>query len=154
LITFEVVDPSAPQAVEALGHYFDELNMRFESGFDPETGGAEADRIAMSPPNGVFLVAVVDSVAIACGGVQCLDERTAEIKRMWVDPERRGIGLGRRLLKRLEEEAQQLGRTRVVLDTNSSLTEAIALYGRAGYRQIERYNDNPYAERFFEKEVS
>lgn len=153
MTTFEVVDPANPRAVEALGHYFDELNVRFESGFDPEYGGAEADRVAMSAPKGAFLLAAIDGVVVGCGGVQCLDETTAEIKRMWVDPERRGIGLGRRLLERLEEEAKQLGRTRVVLDTNSSLTEAIALYEHAGYRQIERYNDNPYAERFFEKEV-
>jgi GNAT superfamily N-acetyltransferase len=71
-----------------------------------------------------------------------------------VDPPRlRGLGLGRRLLARLEDVARDLGRTRVVLDTNEVLVEAIAMYERAGYRSIERYNDNPYAHRWFAKDL-
>ena len=58
------------------------------------------------------------------------------------------------MLARLELLVGELGRTRIHLDTNGSLTEAIAMYERAGYRSIERYNDNPYAERWFAKELS
>jgi ribosomal protein S18 acetylase RimI-like enzyme len=72
---------------------------------------------------------------------------------MWVHPEWRGAGLGSRMLRHLESLAQSHGFTRIVLDTNSALTEAIALYERAGYRQTDRYNDNPYAELFFEKRL-
>ena len=66
----------------------------------------------------------------------------------------RGCGLGVRLLAELEEAAHRLGYRGVYLDTNGSLTEAIAMYGRAGYRPIERYNDNPYAQAWFAKRLS
>ena len=72
---------------------------------------------------------------------------------MWVDEDWRGAGLGSRMLRELEALAGRLGHRRVVLDTNGTLTEAIAMYGRAGYRPIERYNDNPYAEAWFEKDL-
>ncbi len=154
-IRFSRVDPADPLAVEAVGRYFAELDHRFESGFDPGRGGAAADRVAMSPPNGVFvLLLTVEGALVGCGGVQSLDQETAEIKRMWIDDNWRGLGLGARLLEHLEGEALALGKSRVVLDTNNSLSEAISMYERAGYRRIDRYNDNPYAHHFFEKDVN
>ena len=80
-----------------------------------------------------------------------IDEVTAEIKRMWVHEQWRGRGLGSRMLGSLEQHALRLGHGRVILDTNSTLVEAIAMYRRAGYRDIGRYNDNPYALCWFEK---
>jgi GNAT superfamily N-acetyltransferase len=85
--------------------------------------------------------------------VQLIAAGTGEIKRMWVHPEWRGAGLGARMLGHLEDCARELGHRRVNLDTNGSLVEAISMYQRAGYRPIERYNDNPYAEAFFSKEL-
>jgi ribosomal protein S18 acetylase RimI-like enzyme len=70
---------------------------------------------------------------------------------MWIDPDWRGAGLGRRLLSALERSAAASGYTEVVLDTNATLTEAISMYEAAGYRPTERYNDNPYAQRWFVK---
>ena len=78
---------------------------------------------------------------------------TGEIKRMWVRDDARGTGLGTRMLAELEALCTRLGHARVRLDTNGALLEAIALYERAGYRRIARYNDNPYAEAWFEKEL-
>jgi GNAT superfamily N-acetyltransferase len=72
---------------------------------------------------------------------------------MWIHPDWRGLGLGGRMLTRLEAVARTLGRTRVVLDTNETLTEAIAMYERAGYHPIERYSDNPYAHHWFAKDL-
>ena len=60
-------------------------------------------------------------------------------------------GLGRRLLTALEAAAADLGATRVILDTNGVLAEAIRMYTTAGYDRIERYNDNPYAQLWFAK---
>lgn len=151
--SFEIVDPRSAVARSAVGRYFAELDARFPAGFDPEAGGAERDAAAMRAPSGAFVVVLLDGQVIGCGGVQRIDEHTAEIKRMWIDAGWRGSGLGRRLLTRLEEVAGELGHTRVVLDTNATLTEAIAMYERAGYAAIERYNDNPYAHRWFEKSL-
>jgi GNAT superfamily N-acetyltransferase len=129
---------------------------RLPPGFDVDEGLLDAPA-RFDPPNGAFVIAIDDGGAVvACGGVQVLDDLdggTAEIKRMWVDPARRGAGVGRRLLARLEDEAGRLGCRRVVLDTNGVLTEAIALYRAAGYVEIDRYNDNPFAERWFEKRI-
>ena len=73
---------------------------------------------------------------------------------MWVAPDWRGAGLGARLLRHLEDVARGRGQAVVRLDTNGTLDDAIAIYERAGYRRIERYNDNPYAELFFEKALA
>lgn len=135
------VGPDHPVAAEAVGRYFAELDRRFPAGFDP----GQRDR------EGTYLVATSDGQPVACGGVLDLGDGTAEIKRMWVDPEWRGAGLGSRLLRQLEELAAGLGHRVVRLDTNGTLTEAIAMYERAGYTRIDRYNDNPYAQAWFEK---
>jgi DNA-binding MarR family transcriptional regulator/GNAT superfamily N-acetyltransferase len=149
-VSLDAVDPIDPRARLAMGRYFDELDRRFPDGFDR---GTAADLTPMTPPSGGFVVAVSDGAPVACGGVQRLTDGVGEIKRMWVDDAWRGAGLGSRMLRRLEAEARALGYTVVRLDTNRALQEALALYERAGYDEIERYNDNPYAEAFFEKEL-
>lgn len=135
------VDPTDPVAREAAGRYFAELDRRFPGGFDP----GEPDH------EGTYLLATSAGRPVAYGGVRAIDPETAEIKRMWVDDAWRGAGLGSRMLRELEALAVRLGHARVVLDTNKTLLEAIAMYERAGYTPIERYNDNPYAEAWFEK---
>lgn len=147
-VSLDTVDPASPAAREAMGRYFAELDRRFPGGFDP---GPTDDVSSMAAPGGTFLLATSDGVAVACGGVQPIAPGVGEIKRMWVDDAWRGAGLGSRMLRRLEEETRALGHDVVRLDTNRALGEAVAMYGRAGYREIERYNDNPYAEAFFEK---
>jgi DNA-binding MarR family transcriptional regulator/GNAT superfamily N-acetyltransferase len=151
-VDIDVVDPRSPAAQSALRQYFGELDDRFRSGFDPDAGSA-ADVAAMRAPDGAFLVMRSDHETVGCGGVQRIDDGTAEIKRMWIHPDWRGLGLGGRMLTRLEAVGRTLGRTRVVLDTNETLTEAIAMYERAGYHPIERYSDNPYAHHWFAKDV-
>jgi DNA-binding MarR family transcriptional regulator/GNAT superfamily N-acetyltransferase len=149
-VSLDAVDPTASPARLALGRYFDELDRRFPDGFDP---GPNDDVTSMTPPSGGFVVAVSEGVPVACGGVQRIQGGVGEIKRMWVDHSWRGAGLGSRMLRRLEDDARALGYAVVRLDTNRALVEAIAMYQRAGYREIERYNDNPYAEAFFEKDL-
>ena len=143
-ITVREVSPDDPVARDAAGRYFAELDRRFPGGFDP------------GPPDhaGTFLVATSAGRPVAYGGVRGLDAETGEIKRMWVHDDWRGAGLGSRMLRELEALARRLGHRRVVLDTNRTLTEAVALYARTGYTEIERYNDNPYAEAWFEKALA
>ncbi len=151
-VEFAIVDPRSDDALWAMTEYFAELDRRFPGGFDPGDT-LIADAPALRGPGGAFVVARVSGSVVACGGVQRFDEHTGEIKRMWVRGDQRGAGLGRHLLSRLEAEVVALGYRRVVLDTNSELVEAIALYERAGYRSVERYNDNPYALRWFAKDL-
>jgi ribosomal protein S18 acetylase RimI-like enzyme len=130
--------------------YFRELAERFQEGFDSE-GALEEAAVSYRLPHGLFLLATADDEPVGCGALQLLDESTAEIKRMWVGPHCRGLGIGRTLLRSLEDEARVRGYERIVLDTNGSLTEAISLYKREGYVEVATYNDNPYAELWFAK---
>lgn len=150
-VEIRTVDPTTPAARTAVEAYFAELDRRFPDGFDP--GPASSDDMSAAG-GGAFVVATSDGPPVACGGVRRLDEGVAEIKRMWVHDDWRGAGLGSRLLRHLEGVAADLGHDVVRLDTNGSLVEAIAMYERTGYRHIERYNDNPYAQEFFEKELT
>lgn len=155
-IKFEVVEPTSHAANEAMAAYFAELDVRFVDGFDVDapSAGHELDR--MRAPFGGFVVIDDNGITCGCSGLQRVDlphigAQVSEIKRMWLDPSLRGLGLGKRLLARLEQVAADLGHDHVVLDTNGVLTEAIAMYGAAGYETIDRYNDNPYAQHWFSK---
>jgi DNA-binding MarR family transcriptional regulator/N-acetylglutamate synthase-like GNAT family acetyltransferase len=153
-IEFSVVEPDSPSAMAAMTSYVAELDHRFPERFDVGTGFETAELDLMRAPAGAFVVATEDGAVIGCGGLRCLDDGTDEIKRMWVDPTARGLGIGRRLLERLEAEAAARSHQTVVLDTHASLDEAISMYTRAGYERIERYNDNPFAQLFFRKRLS
>jgi DNA-binding MarR family transcriptional regulator/predicted N-acetyltransferase YhbS len=146
------VSPADADAVEAVGRYFAELDERFTSGCAPSDTRQSATA-SMSTPAGVFVVATSDGEPVACGGVQRIGEHVGEIKRMWVHRDWRGAGLGSRMLRHLEDEARRLGHRRVHLDTNGTLVEAIAMYERAGYGRVARYNDNPYAQAWFVKDL-
>lgn len=149
----QAVDPEAPSAREAMAHYFAELDRRFPGGFDAADQGS-ADASELRPPGGTFVVGLVGEAVAACGGLRTIGDGIGEIKRMWVDPHRRGLGLGSQLLRHLELVSAGLGHRTVRLDTHDNLTEALALYRRRGYLQIERYNDNPYARCWFEKTLN
>lgn len=149
-VRFERVAADRPEAQAAVAAYFTELDRRFDGGFDPGDAWTE-DAAALAPPTGSFLLGYADDTVVACGGVQRLGDGVGEIKRMWVHPDWRGAGLGARTLRALEAEAAGLGYAVVRLDTNPALTDAIEMYQRAGYRDVERYNDNPYAGRWFER---
>jgi GNAT superfamily N-acetyltransferase len=149
-VVFSRVDAGSRDARWALKQYFDELDRRFDNGFKTDEALDEATP-SFNPPSGLFVLAMRGDDVVGCGGVQWIDDATGEIRRMWVDSARRGIGLGKRLLGHLEGEVQSSGRGRVLLDTNARLPEAIAMYRALGYRDIERYNDNPYAHHWFEK---
>jgi DNA-binding MarR family transcriptional regulator/GNAT superfamily N-acetyltransferase len=139
-------DPNSPVAIACVSAYFAELARRFEGGFDPGKPGYANPKDA-----GRFYVAWADGAAVGCGALKPAGPATFEIKRMWVAPEARGRGIARRLLAALEAEAVRRGARRIVLDTNRVLVEAHALSRAAGYRPTARFNDNPYAQLWFEK---
>jgi GNAT superfamily N-acetyltransferase len=116
-----------------------------------ETRTPPAGADAMAPPGGAFLIAYLDGRPVGCAGLVRLDERTGEVKRMYVAPAARRRGLARRLLTGLEDSAHAAGYSRVRLDTSAGQPEARSLYEASGYRRIDPYNDNEYAAHWFEK---
>jgi DNA-binding MarR family transcriptional regulator/GNAT superfamily N-acetyltransferase len=151
LVEIDVFDPADRDAQFCLREYFSELDRRFESGFDPALYPAEPDELRR--PAGVFLVATLRAEPVGCGGVTLHHDGPAEIKRMWVAEQARGLGIARRILEELERRAKDAGSSVVRLDTNRALAEAIGLYRSAGYHEVEAFNDNPYAHHWFEKRL-
>jgi GNAT superfamily N-acetyltransferase len=90
---------------------------------------------------GAFLIAYCNGKPIGCGAVRKLDSDTAEIKRMYVAPEARGGGIGKRILLALEEETRRLGVRRLVLETGERQHEAMALYARFGFARIPAFGE-------------
>jgi DNA-binding MarR family transcriptional regulator/GNAT superfamily N-acetyltransferase len=144
--------PTSRDAQYCLSCYFDELAQRFESGFDPAKSLAPS-LDGFTRPRGAFLVARLHGHPIGCGGFKPVEDY-AYIKRMWIAPDARGLGLGRRLLQEIEEKAYSIGYRLVRLETQKALTEAQRLYRSAGYREIPPFNDEPYAHHWFEKLLS
>jgi DNA-binding MarR family transcriptional regulator/GNAT superfamily N-acetyltransferase len=151
-ITVAADEPDSPDARLCLAAYFRELAARFEGGFDFDVEGS-APVADMAPPSGLFVIARLDGEAVGCGGLKHVDKATGEIKRVWTAPSARGLGVARRLLRTLEAAAREKGLKRLRLDTNRALTEAHALYRSEGYQEIGRFNDNPYADHWFEKRL-
>jgi DNA-binding MarR family transcriptional regulator/GNAT superfamily N-acetyltransferase len=139
-------DPRAPDARYCQRAYVAELAARFDGGFDPARS-ISADDEELTPPAGLLLVARLHGDPVGCGALK-LRPTVAEVKRMWVAPAVRGLGLGRRLLAELEGRA---GARTLRLETNRALGEAVALYRSAGFREVAPFNDEPYAHHWFEK---
>ena len=90
---------------------------------------------------GTFLVARDGKRAVGCGAIRLLNPTTAEAKRMYVEPDERGKGVGRAVLAGLEAAAKQLGVRRLVLETGIHQHAAVALYRRAGFTEVECWGE-------------
>jgi DNA-binding MarR family transcriptional regulator/GNAT superfamily N-acetyltransferase len=152
MVEIHRVDPADPRARFCVREYFADLDRRFSKGFDPGAS-ISADDDELRPPRGLILVATLRDEPVGCGALKFHRGAPTELKRMWVAPSTRGVGIGRRLLAELEGEAARRGGRVLHLETNRSLTEAIALYRSSGYREVEPFNDEPYADHWFEKRV-
>jgi len=143
-VALRPVDQNHPDAQRCIAAYFAELDARSGGGFDPATSRpARPD---------LLLLAYRGEEAVACGGVTHHDG-WSEVKRVWVADAARGLGLARRLMSALEEDAIRNGNAVVRLDTNRHLVEARALYLSLGYREIRAFNDEVFADHWFEKRL-
>jgi len=149
-VEIRAVDPDHPDARYCLAEYVAELNRRSARGFDPSVG-ATALPHEVRPPAGQFFVLYLHDEAIGCGAVKHHADAPAEIKRMWLAPQARGLGLGRRLLERLEACALASGARVARIETSAVLTEALALYRSAAWVEVPAFNDEPFADHWFEK---
>ncbi|MEU6145422.1 helix-turn-helix domain-containing GNAT family N-acetyltransferase [Streptomyces sp. NPDC047081] len=150
-ITVEPVDASSPDARTCLDAYAAEIDARFPEGFD------KSDLVPpeeVSGKAGAFYVAYEESHPIACGALRRLEPGVGEIRHVWVAKEARRLGLARRILEALEQEALTRGLTAVRLDTHASLTEAQAMYRTCGYTEIPPYTDHIYGAHWFEKQLN
>lgn len=150
LVEVEPADAASDEARACLAAYYAELARRFPGGFDPGRS-LHPDTDEFREPTGGFVLARLRGRAIGCGAVLFHDGGPAYLKRMWVDDAVRGMGVGRRILAALEQSAREHGAASVTLETNASLTEAIAMYRSAGYVEVEPFNDEVYADHWFEK---
>ena len=148
----EAVDPASKDAKYCLDQYYAELDRSFDQGFDLAQT-ITADPSETTPPHGIFLLARLEGRPVGCGAIKRIEPEVGSVKRMWVDPSTRGLGLGRRLLNSLEQHAQELGLRKLCLETNRNLKAAQSLYRRCGYREVSPFNDDPYADFWFEKEL-
>ena len=151
-VRIEEVSPASADADYCLSRYFAELAERFEGGFDAARSSAPT-LDGFEPPGGSFIVMYLADGPVACGGFKPEQSGAAYIKRMWVSPDARGLGLGRRLLEALEDRAGALGYRVIRLETEKSLHEAQQLYRRSGYREVAAFNDELYAHHWFEKRL-
>ncbi|MFE6759261.1 GNAT family N-acetyltransferase [Streptomyces sp. NPDC057684] len=152
-VMLDVVDPDRPDAQHCLRSYFAEMRERFDTGFDPARS-LLPDVGELRPPHGLFLVARLHGEPVGCAGLKLPAGAPAEIKRMWVDPRTRGLGLGRRFLAELETRAARHGCDVLRLDTNKALTDAIGLYHSFGFQEVAAFNGERYAHHWFEKRIA
>jgi DNA-binding MarR family transcriptional regulator/GNAT superfamily N-acetyltransferase len=153
LVEIGIEDPASSAAQFCLRSYVAELDSRFDTGFDPEASisAAPAD---LAEPAGLLLLARIRDEPVGCGALKFHGAEPTELKRMWVAPGARGLGVGRRMLTELEHHARRRGTAVLRLETSRLLTEAIRLYRSAGYVEVPAFNDEPYAHHWFEKHLT
>jgi DNA-binding MarR family transcriptional regulator len=149
-VEIKSVDPEHRDARYCLAEYVAELNNRSDRGFDPSVG-ATALPHEVRPPAGEFFVVYLHGEPIGCGAVKHHRGEPTEIKRMWISPAARGLGLGRRLLEHLEACARASGARAAHIETSAVLSEALALYRSTGWVEVPPFNDEPFADHWFEK---
>lgn len=111
-------------------------------GFEEELAGLPG---RYARPDGDLLIALADDTPVGCVAARRLEEGICEMKRLYVRPDARGTGLGRRLAEEIIVIARELGYSTMRLDTLDQLAEAMRLYQSLGFRTIDPYYDNPLA---------
>ena len=152
-VEIEAEGATGAAARHCLSEYYRELGDRFEAGYDPALSLVPSLE-EFAPPRGIFLIARLHGKPVGCGGLKPISSDAAYLKRMWISPEVRGLGLARRMLRALEDRARAMNYSLVRLETNRALTEAQQLYRSSGYSEVAPFNDEPYAHHWYEKRLS
>lgn len=149
-ITFTVADPEGQQARDCLQAYFDLLLTRIPGVTQAHVPLPDPDASSYRAPDGAFLLAWSEGLAVGCVSLKRVDDHKGEVKRLWIEPAARGLGLARRMMLAVEDTARDLGMTCLQLDTNENLPEAIALYRATGWTGVAPFTGFP-ATHWFEK---
>ncbi len=126
-------------------HMLVELDPKFQKSLDEQNYDEELEHLEekYGLPGGRLYLAWQDGQLAGCVGMKRLDERTGELKRLYVRPAFRGQHLGRKLVERIIEDARSLGYRRLMLDTMPELVSARRMYENMGFVVTERYNNSP-----------
>jgi len=150
--TIVPADPDAPEARACLSAYLTLLHRRIPGITAAHVPDPDPEAASYRPPKGAFLLAREGGRAVACVALKPVDAATGEVKRLWVAEEARGRGLARAMMGAIEAEARRLGFSRLRLDTNEALSEAIALYRRLGWAEVAPFTGFP-ATHWFAKDL-
>jgi putative acetyltransferase len=132
-------DPYSAVATRFIAELIAELSSRYADREDDEASSfSPADATV---PRSAFVIATLDGEPVGCGAIRPLTAEVAEIKRMYVHPRARGLGVGRAIATELERFARDFGYTSIKLETGVRQPEAIALYTRRGFIRIAPYGD-------------
>ncbi|HEX7939855.1 MAG TPA: helix-turn-helix domain-containing GNAT family N-acetyltransferase [Gemmatimonadaceae bacterium] len=152
MVQLAIEDPTNADAVWCFEQYFAELDSRFDGGFD-QTRSVSAEAEDLVPPRGALVIARFRGQPVGCGALKIVKKGVADLKRMWVSPTMRGLGVGRRIAKELEQFASKAGVRLIRLETNRTLKEAIRLYRDMGYVEVKAFSAEPYAHHWFAKRL-
>ena len=151
-ITIAPADPRAPEVLEMIA----ELDALMHALYPIESAHL-TDPATLADANNRFFGATVDGELLGCGGFLVTDEGYGEVKRIFVSPRARGLGLARAVMERLEHEARSLGLSCLKLETGIHQPEALALFERQGFTECARFGDYPEGDPnsvFYEKVLS
>ncbi|MER5181837.1 GNAT family N-acetyltransferase [Streptomyces sp. NPDC002896] len=132
----------------------DRVQLEYAERYQDEGDVTPLDATMFEPPKGLYLIAYDEyGTPLATGGWRAQDlndegysDGDAELKRMYVAPEARGLGLARRILAALEDDARAAGRVRMVLETGTKQPEAIGLYTSSGYEPCSKFGHYRFDE--------
>jgi GNAT superfamily N-acetyltransferase len=151
--TVQPVAPDSPAAVRLIRTYLADIIGRY---YGRPATDTEVDRAIADDPTddlSMFFVASRDGRDLGCAGFRMVDPKTAELKRLFIHSDARGLGGGAALLVAVEAGAVSFGASSIRLDTRADLVEARKLYARHGYAEVPAFNDDRYAEHWFEKRL-
>jgi GNAT superfamily N-acetyltransferase len=148
-IDVRVADPESPDATQLVADFFAEIARRYP-GFDPANQPSAPLHAFTAENGGVFLIASLDGSPVGCAGLQRLDARMGEVRRVFVREVGRRRGVSRAMLDALVHNARNAGYERLRLDTGDRLPEAVSLFRSVGFYDIDDYNGNPYAAHWME----
>jgi ribosomal protein S18 acetylase RimI-like enzyme len=141
-IQYQIVSDLFTEYASSLGFDLDFQNFK-----------AELDNLPgdYAGPLGCIILAEINKIPAGCVALRKLEDDTCEMKRMFVKPEFRGKGIGKKLIQAIIEQAQEIGYKKIRLDTISTMTIAINIYESVGFKEINPYRFNPLnGARFYE----
>lgn len=145
-----IVEATSPEQIDQARALF--LEYAASLGFSLEYQGFAEELEGLpgryGPATGCLLLATAGGGGAGCVALREIDPgpagRTCEMKRLYVRPAYRALGLGRALTERIVERGRALGYAAMRLDTSDDMHAARHLYGSLGFRPIERYNNDPH----------